>query len=248
MSVNVGMPKDVSWRGKTVFTGVFKEIAGHRSAARGESSTLRAMDRAISPGTAASSARSSSTRSSPTATGNASWNARASSHGQFGENFTIEGLARRGGVHRGPVQDRRRDLRGDAAPRDLLPRRHPDGTDPRIPALLVSHHRPGFYFRVIDEGDVEAGDEIVKLVSGPEELTVADAQGTLDLPGHPRQQLLRALRIPALSPGWQASFRAMLSADASDRGNAGSGWRARRPPGRASVRWPSPRSPTRARR
>ena len=35
--------------------------------------------------------------------------------------------------------------------------------DPRIPALLVSHRRPGFYFRVLEEGDVEAGDDIVKV-------------------------------------------------------------------------------------
>ena len=73
-----------------------------------------------------------------------------------------------------------------------------------IPALLVSHHRPGFYFRVLEEGEVQAGDEIIKLASGPEQMPVAEADALLYLPGHPRQQLLRALRIPALSPGWQA--------------------------------------------
>src|SRR4029077_4050574 len=82
--------------------------------------------------------------------------------------------------------------------------------DPRIPALLVSHHRPGFYFRVLEEGEVQAGDEIFKIASGPEQMTVAEVHGLLFLPGHPRQQLLRALRIPALSRGWQASFRALL--------------------------------------
>ena len=92
--------------------------------------------------------------------------------------------------------------------------------DPRIPALLVSHRRPGFYFRVREEGDVQAGDEIVKLASGPEEMTVAEADALLYLPGHPRQQLLRALRIPSLSPGWQASFRALLEG-APGGGNAG---------------------------
>jgi ferredoxin-NADP reductase/ferredoxin len=92
--------------------------------------------------------------------------------------------------------------------------------DPRIPALLVSHHRPGFYFRVLEEGDVQAGDEIVKLASGPEEMAVADANALLYLPGHTRQQLLRALRIPALSPGWQASFRALLEGEQGS-GNAG---------------------------
>ena len=92
--------------------------------------------------------------------------------------------------------------------------------DPRIPALLVSHRRPGFYFRVLEEGEVQAGDEILKLASGPEQMTVAEVDALLYLPGHPRQQLLRALRIPALSPGWQASFRALLDGEPRS-GNAG---------------------------
>src|SRR5437588_3470305 len=92
--------------------------------------------------------------------------------------------------------------------------------DPRIPAMLVSHRRPGFYFRVLEEGDVEAGDDIVKLASGPEQMTIAEIDGLLYLPGHPRQALLRALRIPALSPGWQASFRALVDGQPGT-GNAG---------------------------
>ncbi len=68
--------------------------------------------------------------------------------------------------------------------------------DPRIPALLVSHHRPGFYFRVLEEGEVQAGDEIVKLVSGPEQMRIAEIDALLYLPGHPRQQLLRAYASP----------------------------------------------------
>jgi ferredoxin-NADP reductase len=92
--------------------------------------------------------------------------------------------------------------------------------DSRIPALLVSHHRPGFYFRVLEEGEVQAGDEIIKVGSGPEQLPVAEADSLLYLPGHPRQQLLRALRIPALSPGWQASFKALLD-EQPGSGNAG---------------------------
>jgi MOSC domain-containing protein YiiM len=68
--------------------------------------------------------------------------------------------------------------------------------DPRIPALLVSHHRPGFYFRVLDEGEVRAGDGIVKLAAGPEQLTVADVDALLDRPGRTRPGVLRALGFP----------------------------------------------------
>ena len=87
---------------------------------------------------------------------------------------------------------------------------------------------------MLEEGDVEAGDEILKVASGPEQLTVAEIDALLYLPGHPRQQLLRALRIPALSPGWQTSFRALLEGEPGS-GNAGLGSAARHRPGPASA-------------
>jgi ferredoxin-NADP reductase/MOSC domain-containing protein YiiM/ferredoxin len=140
-------------------------------------------------------------------------------NGQFGENFTIEG----------PSDDEvcigDRYQIGTAVfevtqPRVTCYRVGIRMNDPRIPALLVSHRRPGFYFRVLHEGEVQAGDDIIKLASGPERMTVAEVNALLYLPGHPRQQLLRAMRIPALSPGWQASFRALLAGEPGS-GNAG---------------------------
>jgi ferredoxin-NADP reductase len=92
--------------------------------------------------------------------------------------------------------------------------------DPRMPALLVSHHRPGFYFRVLREGPVQAGDEIVKVAAGPEAMTVAEVDALLYLPGHTREGVQRALRIPALPDGWRASFQALLDQPAA-AGNAG---------------------------
>jgi hypothetical protein len=74
--------------------------------------------------------------------------------------------------------------------------------------------------RVLAEGYVQAGDEIVKQSSGPEAMTVAEVDALLYLPGHPHQQMRRALRISALSPGWQESFREMLD---DDRTGAGPG-------------------------
>ena len=140
-------------------------------------------------------------------------------HGQFGENFTIDGL----GDDEVCIGDRYRI--GTAVfevsqPRVTCYRVGIRMNDPRIPALLVSHRRPGFYFRVLEEGEVAAGDEILKLDSGAEEMTVAEINSLLYLPGHPHQQILRALRIPALSGGWQTSFRALLDGDPSG-GNAG---------------------------
>jgi ferredoxin-NADP reductase len=99
--------------------------------------------------------------------------------------------------------------------------------EPELPALLVSHHRPGFYMRVITEGRIQAGDQIIKTQAGPHGLTVADADALLYLPGHDPAKLRVAAQIPALSPGWQQSFREMLQA-----GGAGVG-----PPEPAAPAW-----------
>src|SRR3954464_3635245 len=217
VSVNVGMPKDVPWQGKTVFTGVFKDpVTGPRRVRRtnvdgdgqGDLAGRGGEQRAVFV------YQIDSYRYWERELGRDDF-----VYGQFGENFTVEGL----GDDEVCIGDRFRI--GTAAfevtqPRVTCYRVGIRMDDPRIPALLVSHHRPGFYFRVLEEGDVQAGDEIIKLASGPEQLSVAEADALLYLPGHTRQQLLRALRIPALSPGWQASFRALLDARPGS-GNAG---------------------------
>jgi ferredoxin-NADP reductase/MOSC domain-containing protein YiiM/ferredoxin len=217
LSVNVGMPKDVAWQGRTVFTGVFKDpvkgpcrvgklnlegdgqgdVAGHGGEQRAvfvyQIDSYRYWERELGR--------------------------KDFVYGQFGENFTIDGL----GDDEVFIGDRYRI--GTAVfevtqPRVTCYRVGLRMNDPRIPALLVSHHRPGFYFRVLEEGEVQAGDEIIKLASGPEQMAVAEVDALLYLPGHTRQQLLRALRIPALSPGWQASFQALLD-EGPGSGNAG---------------------------
>jgi ferredoxin-NADP reductase/MOSC domain-containing protein YiiM/ferredoxin len=129
--------------------------------------------------------------------------------GQFGENFTVEGLP----DAQVCIGDRYRI--GSAVfevtqPRVTCYRVGIRMNEPRMAALLVSHRKPGFYFRVIEEGEVEAGEEIVKVASGAERMSVAEANALLYLPGHRREELQRALHIPALSPGWKASFEALL--------------------------------------
>ena len=219
VSVNVGLPKDVPWQGRTVFTGVFKDpVTGARRVAKlnvegdgqGDLAGHGGEQRAVFVYQLDSYRH---------------WERELERddfvYGQFGENFTIEGL----GDHEVCIGDRYRigsTTFEVTQPRVTCYRVGLRMEDPRIPALLVSHHRPGFYFRVLEEGEVQAGDEITKLGAGPEEMTVAEVSALLYLPGHPRQQLLRALRIPALSSGWQASFRALLDGDA-ERGNAGLG-------------------------
>lgn len=217
VSVNVGLPKNVSWQGRTVFTGVFKDpVTGPRRVGRlnvdgdgqGDLAGHGGEQRAVFV------YQLDSYRHWERELGRSDF-----VYGQFGENFTVEGL----GDEEVCVGDRYQigtAIFEVTQPRVTCYRVGIRMKDPRIPALLVSHHRPGFYFRVLQEGDVQAGDEIIKLASGPEQMPVADVDALLYLPGHTRQGLLRALRIPALSPGWQASFRALLDEEPG-RGNAG---------------------------
>jgi len=143
--------------------------------------------------------------------------------GQFGENFTVEQLS----DNEVCIGDRYRI--GEAIfevtqPRVTCYRVGIRMNEPRMPALLVEHHRPGFYFRVLQVGEVAAGDEIVKIADGLERISVAEVDALLYLPGHSSEQLQRALRIPALSKGWQSSFQAMLQQDLSSKtavGNPG---------------------------
>src|SRR6185437_9828651 len=95
--------------------------------------------------------------------------------------------------------------------------------EPRMAALLVAQGRPGFYFRVMEEGEVEAGDEIVQVAAGPERMSVFEINALLYMPGHPRSGLERALRIPALSAGWRASMQALLEQErrGATTGNVG---------------------------
>jgi ferredoxin-NADP reductase len=95
--------------------------------------------------------------------------------------------------------------------------------EPEMAAFLVSHHRPGFYMRVLEEGEVGPGDDIVKVADGPEHVTVAKIDALLYLPGHSRELLTRSLRIPALSLGWKISLQALLDQEGNEasRGNAG---------------------------
>ena len=95
--------------------------------------------------------------------------------------------------------------------------------EPRMAALLTSSGRPGFYFRVLREGEVGEGDEIVKVGEAPERMTVTEINALLYLPNHERDRLERALRIEALSPGWRGSFEALLRSqqNGASTGNAG---------------------------
>jgi ferredoxin-NADP reductase/MOSC domain-containing protein YiiM/ferredoxin len=221
LSVNVGKPREIAWREKIVYTSVWKTpVEGRRLVrrlnidgdAQGDLAGHGGEQRAVMVYQMDSYHH---------------WEGELKRHdftfGQFGENFTVEGLA----DSEVSIGDRFRIGGAEfevTQPGVTCYRVGIRMSEPRMAALLVAHRRPGFYLRVLKEGEVGAGDEVVKIVEGPERLSVADCDALLYLPGATKEQLQRALRIPALSAGWKSSFEAMLqqmSQPGSHAGNAG---------------------------
>jgi ferredoxin-NADP reductase/MOSC domain-containing protein YiiM len=220
LSVNVGLPRDIVWKGRTVHTGVWKnpvqggcrvsrlnlegdgqgDLAGHGGEHRAvfvyQIESYRYWQEQLK--------RSDFV------------------YGQFGENFTIDGLAD-DAVCIGDRFQIGTALFEVTQPRVTCFRVGIRMNEPRMAALLTSSGRPGFYFRVLREGEVTAGDEIVKVGEAGERMTVAEINALLYMPGHARDRLERALRIEALSPGWRGSFEALLQSqqNGAETGNAG---------------------------
>src|SRR5918992_1689191 len=216
LSVNVGLPREVQWRGRTVRTAIFKSpVDGRRRVRRlnvdgdgqadllghgGEHRAVYVYDRSAYEHWSEVLGRDDLVP------------------GHFGENLTVEGMP----DHEVCVGDRYRI--GDATFEVTQPRVtcYKVGLrleEPRMPALLYSHGRPGFYMRVLEEGGVGAGDDIERIAVGPEAMSVREVCALLYLPGHTPAGLRRALAIPALSEGWRGSFRALL--DQHEKGAAG---------------------------
>ena len=216
LSVNVGLPRDIAWRGMTVHTGVWKD------AVRGRCRVGRLNLDGDGQGDLAGHGGEHRAVFVYQIESYSYWQEQLRRsdfvYGQFGENFTVEGLP----DDRVCIGDRYRigsALFEVTQPRVTCYRIGIRMNESRMPALLTSSGRPGFYFRVLEEGDVGAGDEIVKVGEDKARMSVAEVNALLYSPQHPRDRLERASQIAALSSGWRSSFLALLRSRSD--GNAG---------------------------
>jgi ferredoxin-NADP reductase/MOSC domain-containing protein YiiM len=207
LSVNVGLPRDVTWNGQTVHTGIWKApVAGPVMARRlnldgdgqGDLGGHGGEQRAIM----VYQAQSYEHWRHHLGRSDLGW-------GIFGENFTVDGLP----DDQVCIGDRYRIGEAEfevTQPRVTCYRVGLRLGEPRMPALLVAHHRPGFYLRVLREGHVRAGDDIVRIGAAAERVSVAVTDAQLYLPGPDVATMRRLLTVGALSPGWQGSFRDLV--------------------------------------
>ncbi|HEX7362400.1 MAG TPA: MOSC and FAD-binding oxidoreductase domain-containing protein [Bryobacteraceae bacterium] len=220
LSVNVGLPRDIEWKGRIVRTAIWKNPV------RGRCRTGRLNLQGDGQGDLAGHGGEQRAVFVYQIESYGYWEEQLKRtdfvYGQFGENFTIEGLPDDAVC----IGDRYRigsALFEITQPRVTCYRVGIRMNEPRMPALLTSSGRPGFYFRVLQEGEVGARDEIVKVGEAEERMTVAEINALLYSPNHEPDRLERALRIKALSPGWRRSFEALLQSQTTATGSGNPG-------------------------
>lgn len=207
ISVNVGLPKAVEWKGRTVTTGIFKEpVEGTVPVRRLNLDGDRQADLSVHGGPD-KAVYAYPSEHYPF------WRDEYPDHdlawGAFGENLTTEGWLE-DAVH---VGDR---FRIGTAEVVVVQPRLPCfklglrfGRDDVIARFLESD-RPGFYLRVLQEGDVAAGDPMVRIAEDPRRVTVVDVV-RLYLGSGDRDLLARAAAVEALPASWRGRFQQQLA-------------------------------------
>jgi len=206
-SINVGLPREVEWRGNTVRTSIFKApVSGPIRVSRLNLEGDEQSDLSVHGGSdkavyAYPSEHYAFWREELAGT-DLPW-------GVFGENFTTEGLLEDTVF----IGDR---LRAGSAEFVV--------TQPRLPCfkLGIRFGRPdmvkrfqrsgrtGFYLAVLREGEVAAGDSVTLVARDAHGITVADVARLFMADAVNQDQLRRASELPALPEGWRDYFRKRL--------------------------------------
>lgn len=208
LSVNVSLPKEIQYKGKIVKTGIFKEPVEGRVKVNKLNLAGDGQADLIGHGGVYRAVYVYSYDNY------AFWekelNRKDFTIGQFGENFTVDGMLD-DEIH---VGDR---FRIGSALFEV--------PQPRVPCYklaikmevegfynqILSSGRLGFYFRVLEEGEVGAGDVIEKVSEDPVCLTITEVNNLMYFDKDNFDGIRKALRVKALSPGWRTSFEDRLA-------------------------------------
>ena len=208
LSVNVGLPREVEWNGRTIRTSIFKAPVPGRVHVRklnldGDQQSDLAVHGGIDKAVYVYPSEHYAFWRDQLATADLNW-------GAFGENFTTEGALDDNSVH---IGDRFRVGSAEFVV-----------TQPRMPCFklgirfgradiikrFLHSGRNGFYFAVAEEGDVAAGDSIEPVARAENGVTVADIVELCTADAAKQDLLHRASELPALPESWRAYFRKRL--------------------------------------
>ncbi|TAH35510.1 MAG: MOSC domain-containing protein [Planctomycetota bacterium] len=215
VSVNVGLPRDVAWRGKAVRTSIWKSpVPGRVRVRHLNLEGDRQSDLSVHGGVDKAVYAYPSDHY-------AFWREQLRGvelpWGAFGENLTTEGLLE-GEVR---IGDR---LRAGSAELVVTQPRMPcyklgvRFDRPTIVKQFLQSRRSGFYLAVVAEGEVAAGDPIEWRGRQEDGLTVAEIVELYASDAENQELLRRAAGLAALPEDWREYFRKRLwDADAEDR-------------------------------
>jgi len=208
VSVNVSKPKDLAVRGGVVSTGIFKTPVKGRIAVR-----FHNLDGDAQADLASHGGRFKAVYAYPIEH-YAYWSRTLArddlAYGQFGENFTVDGMVEKD-VCIGDV------FRAGSAEFEVSQPRTPcfklalKMQLPDFPKQFLGSGRIGFYLRVVKEGEVGAGDEIVGVHSDPARLSIAVVNRLMYFERDDLMAISRAVKVEALAPGWRDAFLERLN-------------------------------------
>jgi MOSC domain-containing protein YiiM len=203
ISVNVGRPRLVVWRGEPVSTGIFKEPVEGRVALRALNlDGDRQADLTVHGGPAKAVYAYPSEHY-------AYWRGELPGMelpwGMFGENFTTEGMF---------------ETTLNVGDRFRVGTAELQVTQPRMPCYklgikfgradmlkrFLASGLTGFYFSVLREGEVGAGDEVELIERDPREVTIADVVRLYVKDRDDVETMRRAVEVEALPDGWREEF------------------------------------------
>ena len=207
ISVNIGLPRDVSWQGKTVTTGIFKEpVEGSVMLRTLNLDGDKQADLSVHGGV------SKAIYAYPVEHYEF-WKSELPDmklpYGMFGENLTTKGMLE-DTVH---IGDR---FRIGAAEVRV--------TEPRLPCYklgikfgrtdmikrFLASLRTGFYFAVLNEGGIKAGDTIESLSRDGNGITIADITRLYAFEKDDVKLLQRVVELEALSESWRGYFQKQI--------------------------------------
>ncbi|MYE91608.1 MOSC domain-containing protein [Candidatus Poribacteria bacterium] len=207
LSVNVSQPKEVLHNGKRIKTGIFKEPVSGRTMMRrlnidgdgqGDLSVHGGIHKAVYvyPIEHYDYWKQELGRNDLT-------------YGKFGENLTVEGMLEET-VYIGDVFRIGDALVEVSQPRVPCFKLGMKMRDPQIVKPFLESERVGFYVRVLEEGEVGAGDTIERTKVGEGQMTVKAIVHLRHIDSTNTVAAEKAASLPALTPSWRDSFEEIL--------------------------------------
>jgi len=130
-------------------------------------------------------------------------------NGHFGENLTVEGMPD-DQIHIGDVFRIGSALLEVTQPRTPCFKLEMKMGLPGFSRQFLISGRLGFYFRVLEEGEVGAGDPVERIQVGPERVTVREFAHLYYFDRDNEERIRRVLRVPSLPPRWRHRFEELL--------------------------------------